>query len=441
MNHPLVPPQDLDAERALLGAMMLSADAIADVLAVIRTRDFYAPPHQQVFDVIVTLYSAGQPVDAITVADALTRSQTLATIGGGAYLHTLIGSVGSTASASYYAKIVAEKAVKRRLVEAGTRITQIGYGPAEGSDALAVAEQALTAVTDTRAGAEAVRLEDLLQPVMDDIETASQRGGVMTGLPTGFTDLDRLTNGLHPGQLIVIAGRPGLGKSTLGLDIARACAVHADIAVCVYSLEMSQMEITSRVLSAETRVPLHHLRTGTMGEEDWLKLARRMGQISEAPLFVDDSAHATFADIRSKARRLAHRHDIKLIVVDYLQLMSSTRRTESRQQEVSDLSRGLKLLAKELGIPIIAISQLNRGPEQRTDKRPQLSDLRESGAIEQDADLVILVHREDYYDKDSARAGEADFIIAKHRNGPTDTITVAFQGHYARFVDLATTYH
>jgi replicative DNA helicase len=301
-----------------------------------------------------------------------------------------------------------------------------------------MAQQAVYEVTEKRSSEDYTILEELLQPTMDEIEASSSRGGLMTGVPTGFSDLDRLTNGLHPGQLIIVAGRPGLGKSTASLDIMRSCSIRHGLSSCIFSLEMSKTEIVMRLLSAEARVPLHNLRTGQMSDDDWTKLARSVGEVSEAPLFIDDSPNMTLMEIRAKARRLKQRHDLKLIMVDYMQLMSSPKKTESRQQEVSELSRGLKLMAKELEVPVIAVSQLNRGPEQRTDKRPQLSDLRESGSIEQDADMVILLHRDDYYEKESPRAGEADFIVAKHRNGPTDTITVAFQGHFSRFVDMST---
>jgi replicative DNA helicase len=256
-------------------------------------------------------------------------------------------------------------------------------------------------------------------------------------VPTGFVGLDELTNGLHPGQMIVIAGRPALGKSTAGLDLARSASIKHGLTSCIFSLEMSRNEITMRLLSAEARVPLHHMRSGQMSDDDWNRLARTMGSVSEAPLFIDDSPNMTLMEIRAKCRRLKQRHDLRLVVIDYLQLMQSGKRVESRQQEVSEFSRQLKLLAKELEVPVVAISQLNRGAEQRTDKRPQLSDLRESGSIEQDSDMVILLHREDAYERESPRQGEADFIVAKHRNGPTATITVAFQGHYSRFVDMA----
>jgi replicative DNA helicase len=259
----------------------------------------------------------------------------------------------------------------------------------------------------------------------------------MTGVPTGFADLDTLTNGLHPGQMVVIAARPAIGKSTLALDLARAAAIKHRLATVMFSLEMSRNEITMRLLSAEARVPLQAMRTGQLGEDDWTRLARRMSEVVDAPLFIDDSPNMSMMEIRAKCRRLKQRHDLRMVIVDYLQLMTSPRRVENRQQEVSEMSRSLKLLAKEVDVPVVAISQLNRGPEQRNDKRPLLSDLRESGSIEQDSDVVILLHREDAYERESPRAGEADMIIAKHRNGPTTTVTVAFQGHYSRFVDMA----
>ncbi|MCW2505897.1 MAG: replicative helicase [Actinomycetia bacterium] len=437
------PPQDIAAEQSVLGGMLLSKDAIADVVEVIRTIDFYKPAHSTIFDAILDLYGRGEPADPVTIAAALVDDGGLARVGGASYLHTLISLVPTAANAGYYAKIVAERAMLRRLVEAGTRIVQLGYGAASGQgrdvdDVVDLAQQAVYEVTERRTAEDYTVLEELLQPTMDEIEAIGATGGVMSGVPTGFADLDRLTNGLHAGQLIVVAARPGLGKSTFGLDVLRSASIRHGLTSAVFSLEMSKIEITMRLLSAEARVPLHHLRSGQLSEDDWTKLARRMGEVSEAPLFIDDSPNMTMMEIRAKARRLKQRHDLRVIVLDYLQLMSSPKRTESRQQEVSELSRGLKLLAKELEVPVIAVSQLNRGPEQRTDKRPQLSDLRESGAIEQDADMVLLLHREDYYEKESPRAGEADFIVAKHRNGPTDTITVAFQGHFSRFVDMST---
>ncbi|TWP53142.1 replicative DNA helicase [Lentzea tibetensis] len=664
------PPQDLAAEQSVLGGMLLSKDAIADVIEALAPNDFYRPAHQAIYDCVLDLYGRGEPADPITVSAELERRGELLRVGGAPYLHTLIATVPTAANAGYYAEIVAEKAVLRRLVEAGTRIVQLGYNGAEGADVDEVVDRAQAAiyeVTDRRTTEDYVALEDLLQPTMDEIDAIASRGGSSLGIPTGFADLDELTNGLHPGQMIIVAARPGVGKalaldtplptptgwttmgevtvgsqlmgadgrpttvvaatevmpgrpcfsvefsdgtvivadaehqwltescsetggfwairttaqlfetaglsrhyirmspmwdlpatslpltptslglflsgfgdleltdaelrtakelgldedphipaaylrasryqrrdllasltvdgrfarlrrdieelegtlgsterveiravrpvasvpvrcvevdnhdhlylagesmipthnSTLGLDFARSCSVKHGMTSAIFSLEMSRTEIVMRMLSAEARIRLGDMRGGKMSDDDWTRLARRMSEISEAPLFVDDSPNLTMMEIRAKARRLKQRHDLKLMVVDYLQLMSSGKKSESRQQEVSEFSRNLKLIAKELEVPVIAISQLNRGPEQRTDKRPQLSDLRESGSLEQDADMVILINRPDAWERDDPRAGEADLIVAKHRAGPTATITVAHQLHYSRFADLA----
>ncbi len=848
------PPQDVNAEQSVLGGMLLSKDAIADVVEVLQSNDFYRPAHQTIFDVVLDLYGRGEPADAITVADELAKRGDIARVGGAPYLHTLISSVPTAANAGYYAKIVAEKAILRRLVEAGTRIVQLGYAGTGGDvdDIVDRAQAAIYDVTEKRTSEDYSVLEALLQPTMDEIEASGQRGAGLTGVPTGFADLDSLTNGLHPGQLIIVAARPAVGKalaldtplatplgwttmgevavgdlvmgadglptrvtaateilrgrpcyeiefddgsiitadaqhqwltetrqarrsaqyaaarqghrdrerraevrtteqiaaslrcatadrrfnhsvanaaalnlpekelpvppyvlgvwlgdghsasarytsddpeialhiedtgvevvpcrrrlyslrlpsavsiptrsclvcgknfvpattqvrtcgkscggrlsslglppappptcptcggrttsgfrpcaacasregsvvallrglgvldnkhipveylrgsqaqrrellaglldtdgtvsssgtvqialtnrqlalnvrelilslgyrcgfatkqvlgrtpasstaytmtfsptenpfrlerkrlafkerfrprtprttsrfvvavrpidsvpvrcievdndshlylagrsmipthnSTLALDIARAASIRHSLTSVLFSLEMSKHEITMRLLSAEARIPLQAMRTGQMRDDDWVKLTRRLGEMASAPLYIDDSPNLTMMEIRAKARRLKQRHDLRVVIVDYLQLMTSHSRVENRQQEVAQISRSLKLLAKELEVPVIALSQLNRGPEQRTDKRPQLADLRESGSIEQDADVVILLHREDIYERESPRAGEADLIVAKHRNGPTSTIVVAFQGHYSRFVDMA----
>lgn len=433
------PPQDIAAEQCVLGGMLLSKDAIADVVETIRSRDFYRPAHESIFDAILDLYARGEPADPVTVSAELTKRGEIAKIGGAPYLHTLISSVPTAANAGYYARIVRERAILRRLVAAGTKIVQLGYAVEGDVDEVVDAAQAeVFAVTERRVSEDYVILNDLLPEALDEIESIGTRGGQMIGVPTGFVDLDELTNGLHPGQMVVIAARPAIGKSTLGLDLARSASIKNGLASVIFSLEMGRNEITMRMLSAESRVPLQHMRSGTMNDEEWARLARRMGEISQAPLFIDDSPNMTMMEIRAKCRRLKQRHDLRLVIIDYLQLMTSGKKVESRQQEVSEFSRQLKLLAKELGVPVVAISQLNRGPEQRTDKKPMLSDLRESGSIEQDADMVILLHREDAYDRDHPRQGEADLIVAKHRNGPTRTVTVAFQGHYSRFVDMAT---
>ena len=433
------PPQDITAEQCVLGGMLLSKDAIADVVESLRATDFYRPQHMTIYDAILDLYGRGEPAYPVTVAAELTRLGAIARVGGVPYLHTLVASVPTAANAGYYARIVAERAILRRLVEAGTRIVQLGYASGGGDvdDLVDRAQQAVYEVTERRTSEDYVALEHVLQAAFDEIEAAGSRGSGLVGVPTGLAELDELTNGLHPGQMVVVAARPAIGKSTLGLDFARAASIKHGLTSVIFSLEMSRTEITMRLLSAEARVPLSHMRTGKMSDDDWARLARRMGEVAEAPLFIDDSPNMTMMEIRAKARRLRQRHDLRLIIVDYMQLMSAAKRVESRQQEVAEMSRALKLLAKELEVPVVAISQLNRGPEQRTDKKPQLSDLRESGSIEQDADMVILLHREDFYEKESPRAGEADLIVAKHRNGPTNTITVAFQGHYSRFVDIA----
>ena len=775
------PPHDLAAEQCVLGGMMLSKDAISDVLDVIKPQDYYRPAHQLVHDVILGLYGRGEPADAVTVAAELTRNGDIGRMGGAPYLHTLIASVPTAANAGYYARIVRERAILRRLVEVGTRIVQLGYGGDGDADELVDrAEAEIYGVTDRRISEDYLPLAEIMPGALDEIEAIGSRGGTLAGVPTGFADLDALTNGLHPGQMVVIAARPAIGKalaldtplptptgwttmgqvrvgdqllgadgrpitvtaatevmldrpcyevvfddlttiiadaehqwvtttsadrrlayaalgadtsyaaastydadstdeaastddadstdesaldyrtsvsvrttseiartlhrddghshnhavpvarplhleharlpvpayvlgtglgdgnlrelgmvrklgilrdlrmfstnhiprqylrasreqrlallaglldtagtvsptgsvqyttmsarlaadatelvvslgyrcsltsrqapgrteasavsytitfttgdevfglarkraahrlrrpartgqrahqrviidvrpvasvpvrcvqvdaadclylasrsmipthnSALALDVCRSASIKHGMTSVLFSLEMSRNEITMRLLSAEARVPLHAMRTGQLSEDDWTRLARRMSEVVDAPLFIDDSPNMSMMEIRSKCRRLKQRNDLKLVVVDYLQLMSSPKRVENRQQEVSELSRSLKLLAKELQVPVVALAQLNRGPELRTDKRPLLADLRESGSIEQDSDVVILLHREDAYERESPRAGEADLIVAKHRNGPTATVTVAFQGHYSRFVDMA----
>jgi replicative DNA helicase len=751
------PPHDLAAEQCVLGGMMLSKDAISDVLDVIKPQDYYRPAHQLVHDVILGLYGRGEPADAVTVAAELTRNGDIGRMGGAPYLHTLIASVPTAANAGYYARIVRERAILRRLVEVGTRIVQLGYaGDGDADELVDRAEAEIYGVTDRRISEDYLPLAEIMPGALDEIEAIGSRGGTLAGVPTGFADLDALTNGLHPGQMVVIAARPAIGKalaldtplptptgwttmaqvrvgdqllgadgrpitvtaatevmvdrpcyevvfddlttivadaehqwvtttgadrrlayaavggnttdesvrdlrtpvsvrttreiartlyrddahghnhavpvahpldlahvrlpvpayvlgtglgdgisrklgilrklsifrdlrvlstnhiprqylrasreqrlallaglldtagsvsptgsvhytttsarlaadvrelvvslgyrcgltsrqaagrteasamaynitfttgdevfglarkraahrlrrpartaqrvhhraivdvrpvrsvpvrcvqvdapdrlylasrsmipthnSALALDVCRSASIRHGMTAVLFSLEMSRNEITMRLLSAEARVPLHAMRTGQLSEDDWTRLARRMSEVVDAPLFIDDSPNMSMMEIRSKCRRLKQRNDLKLVVVDYLQLMSSPKRVENRQQEVSELSRSLKLLAKELQVPVVALAQLNRGPELRTDKRPLLADLRESGSIEQDSDVVILLHREDAYERESPRAGEADLIVAKHRNGPTATVTVAFQGHYSRFVDMA----
>ncbi len=430
------PPQDVPAEQSVLGAMMMSKDAIANVVETVKGRDFYRPSHELIYDAILDLYGKGEPADPITVAAELTRRGEIGKVGGHVYLHDLLSSVSIAANAGYYAEIVREKAVLRRLVEASIRIAQMGYeGTGEVADIVDLAQQTIYNVTEGKTSEDYKPLSELIEPTWNELEAIASRGGRLAGVPTGFAELDELTNGLHPGQMIIIAARPAIGKSTLALDFARSAAIRNKLTTAVFSLEMSASEIMTRLLSAEGGLKLHNLRTGKLSDDDWERLAKVTGRIESAPLFIDDSPNLTMMEIRAKARRMKQRYDLKLVVIDYLQLMSSGKKVENRQVEVSEFSRQIKLLAKELEIPVIAISQLNRGSEQRTDKKPLLSDLRESGSLEQDADMVILLHREDAYNKDE-RPGEADFIVAKHRNGETKTITAAFQGHLSRFVDM-----
>ena len=434
------PPHDNEAEQGVLGAMLLSPNTITDIIEELIPDDFYRPAHQLIYRAILDLFSDNKDVDPVIVAGRLDRNHDLERVGGAPYLHTLISSVPTAANARYYAEIVAEKAVLRRLVDAGTRVVQRGYEGTEGAEVDVVvdmAQQEVFAIAQRNVTEDYAILADILQPTMDELDELSTHGGLARGIPTGFIDLDNLTNGLHGGQMIIVAARPGVGKSTLALDFMRSCSIKHNKASVIFSLEMSKSEIVMRLLSAETEIRLSDMRAGRMSDEAWAKLANRVGQISEAPLFIDDSANLTMMEIRSKARRLKQKHDLQMIVVDYLQLMSSGKRVESRQQEVSEFSRQLKLLAKELDVPLVAISQLNRGPESRTDKRPQLADLRESGSLEQDADMVMLLYRPDSQDKDDERAGEADIILAKHRGGPIDTVQVAHQLHYSKFVDMA----
>lgn len=384
------PPQDVAAEQSVLGGMLMSKDAIADVIEVLRGTDFYRPAHEAIYEAILDLYGRGEPADAVTVSAELTKRGEIGRIGGAPYLHTLLSSVPTAANAGYYARIVREQAVLRRLVDAGTRIVQLGYATDGGDvdDLVNSAQAEVYAVTERRTSEDYVPLKDVINSTMEEIDAASHHGEGMVGVPTGFADLDALTNGLHSGQMVVLAARPAVGKSTLGLDFARAASIKNNMTSVIFSLEMSRNEISMRMLSAESQVPLNNMRKGTMRDEDWTRLARTMSRVSDAPLFIDDSPNMSLMEIRAKCRRLKQRHDLKLVVIDYLQLMSSGKRVESRQQEVSEFSRALKLLAKELEVPVIAISQLNRGSEQRTDKRPQMSDLRESGCLTADTKIL-----------------------------------------------------
>nr|WP_193671104.1 replicative DNA helicase [Nocardioides salarius] len=383
------PPQDMAAEQSVLGSMLISKDAISEVTERVRGADFYRPSHETIHDAIIDLYGRSEPVDMVTVAAELQRRGELQKVGGAPYLHTLSANVPIAANAGYYAEIVREKSVLRRLVDAGTKIVQIGYaGEGEVDDIVDQAQAEVFKLAEKRSGEDYAPLSDIMDGVLDEIEAIGNRESGIYGVPTGFADLDELTNGLHKGQMIIVAARPAMGKSTLALDFCRAASIHNNLTSVFFSLEMTRSEITMRLLSAEAKVPLNHIRNGAMGDDDWTKLARKMGEVSSAPVFIDDSPNMTMMEIRAKARRLKQKHDLQLIVIDYLQLMSSGKKVESRQLEVSEFSRQIKLLAKELEVPIIALSQLNRGSEQRADKRPAMSDLRESGCLTAETRLL-----------------------------------------------------
>ncbi|HIY66173.1 MAG TPA: replicative DNA helicase [Candidatus Agrococcus pullicola] len=433
------PPHDELAEQSAIGGMLLSKDAVADVLETLKGSDFYVPKHAVIYEGILNLYTHGEPIDVIAVADELTKTGQLTRAGGIDYLHSLTSIVPTAANAGYYAEIVAEKSVLRKLVEAGTRIVQMGYASeGEVTELVNNAQSEIYGVMGDDDRGDYVQLSSAVQSAIDEIEAAKSLEGGMIGVPTGFHEFDELTNGLKPGQMVIIAARPGMGKSTLALDFARSAAIKHDMPSVFFSLEMGRSEIALKLLSAESNILMTKLRKGALERRDWTTLAQVHGRVNEAPLFIDDSPNLTLVEIRAKCRRLKQQMGLKMVIIDYLQLMTSGKKVESRQQEVSEFSRSLKLLAKELQVPVIALSQLNRNAEARSDRKPQISDLRESGSIEQDADLVLLLHREDAYDRD-VRPGEADIIVAKHRGGPTKTIPVAFHGHLQRFADLAQT--
>jgi replicative DNA helicase len=432
-----LPPHNAEAEESVLGSMMLSPEAIAAVLEVVRAEDFYRPAHQRIFEAIYVIYGRGEPVDAITVVEELKRRHALEEVGGALYVYNLVESVPSPASAGYYARIVADHALLRRLIEAASRIMTVAYSvPEDPARAADHAEQLIYQVARRDERDVVVPLRELVDESMAALEHIQQRDSAFAGVPTGFVDLDHLLSGLQRGNLIVVAARPGVGKSSFVTNVARNVAVDAGTPVAMFSLEMSRFEIGMRLLCAEARVPWDKVRAGKVATEEWTRIVEAAEVLHEAPLYIVDSGTMTIVDIRAKARRLrSSRQGLGLIIVDYLQLMSGYTRTENRQQEVAEISRSLKLLAKELDIPVIAVSQLNRNPETRADKRPQLSDLRESGSIEQDSDIVMFIHRED--SEDPSVKGKADIIVAKHRNGPTATVPLTFLPHLTLFRNFA----
>jgi replicative DNA helicase len=431
-----IPPQNLEAEQALLGAMMLSADALAVAVEKVTTDDFYRPAHAHIFEAITALYATGEPVDHVTVAEMLRRAGVLEAIGGEAVLVTIKANTPAASSASRYATIVQELALLRRLIGVSGEIAEMCFGlPDDVASTLDRAESLVFDVAQRRSTDTVKPLKTLLQQSLERIEALHARGDAITGVPTGYIDLDMILSGLQPSNLVIVGARPSMGKTAFALGAAAHAALH-DVPTLLFSLEMSFLEIAQRLICAEARVDASRIRNGKLLDTDWPKLSTTIGRLESAQLFIDDSPGTTVMDIRAKARRLRSREQLGLVIVDYMQLMSGRTRAENRQVEVAEISRGLKLLARELDVPVIALSQLSRNLEARQDKRPMLADLRESGSLEQDADVVMFLYRDEIYNPDSADRGTAEVIIAKHRNGPTDKVRLAFVNNYARFGNL-----
>lgn len=434
-----VPPQNLEAEQAVLGAILLDNDVFHQVIEALDEEDFYRGAHRKIYAAMVELYSKNEPVDLITLTEQITQKNQLDHVGGPAYLSSLVDTIPTAANVQHYAKIVREKSILRKTISAATEIVTRGYENNEDVDSLLdFAENSIFRISDYQIKPSFYPLREIIKSSFVTIEKLFEKRELVSGIPSGFEDLDHLTSGFQNSDLIIIAGRPSMGKTSFALNIAQHAAINKSIPVAVFSLEMSKEQIAIRMLCSEARIDAHKLRGGFLSESDWPKLTRAAGTLSEAAIFVDDTAGINVLEMRAKARRLRKDQGLALIVVDYLQLMRDKTVSESREQEISSISRSLKGLAKELEIPVIALSQLNRRLEERQDKRPQLADLRESGAIEQDADVILFVYREEVYHKDDAdKKGKAEIIIGKQRNGPIGTVQLTFVDKYASFESFA----
>jgi len=433
-----VPPQNIEAEMAVLGSMLIDENAIVYAMDILDKDCFYKESHKKIFEVIINLYNANKAVDIITVSDELKRLGLLDEIGGISALTEMVNSVPTAANVTNYARIVKEKFILRSLINSATQIISLCYNSSEENvnEILDKSETLIFEISQNKKEEKPISLKELVKESIDAIDKLYQKKNYVTGIPTGFIDLDRCTSGFQPSDFIVIAGRPSMGKSSFVISIAEHVGVIEKIPVAFFSLEMSKEQLVQRMLCSHARVDAHKVRTGFLSSSDWPKLTAAAGKLYEAPIFIEDAPAISVMELRAKARRLKLQHNIGLVIVDYLQLMRSTNRAENRQQEISEISRSLKALARELNIPVIAISQLSRAVEARADHRPQLSDLRESGAIEQDADLVILLLREEYYNPTEENEGIAEVIIAKQRNGPVGSIKLAFIKEYTRFENL-----
>jgi len=433
-----VPPHDIDAEQAVIGSMLTDKDAVVDAIETLKPDDFYRQDNKTIYEAILNLYNRAEPIDIITVKSELTSFGKLESVGGLEYIAVLPDRVPTTANVEKYIKIVEEKSILRRLIKASNELIDLGYAETEEVDS--IIEQAEKKVFEISQGKNQkgyTQIKDILVESFAEIEKLYNQKEPITGIPTGFADLDYKTAGLHNSDLVLIAARPAMGKSAFALNIATNAAVQANVPVVIFNLEMSKSQLVSRILCSEAMVDSNKVRTGKVEEDDWIKLATALGPLSEAPIYIDDTPGITVTEIRAKCRKLKMEKNIGLIVIDYLQLIQgSGKRNSSREQEISEISRSLKILAKELDVPVIALSQLSRAAEQRADHRPMLSDLRESGAIEQDADIVMFLYRDDYYNPDSEKKNIAEVIMAKHRAGSTGTVELLWLGSYTKFVNI-----
>jgi replicative DNA helicase len=434
-----VPPHNVDAEASLLGAMLLSRDAIGPAVEKLSGEQFYVPVHGYIFDAIASLYGAGEPADPVTVAEELSRADLLEQVGGPQRLLELQMATPASSNAARYATIVEEHALLRRLIGVAGDIVELGYShPEDVVKTVDEAEAMMFQIAERRVVDSTKPIRELLDANLDRLEELYEKGDAITGLPTGYVDFDELLSGLQPSNLVIVGARPSMGKTAFGLGMAANAALEAQRPVLFFSLEMGHLELTQRMLCSDAKVDSQRMRNGSLSEDDWPKITRAVGKLGEAPIWIDDNPNLTVMEIRAKARRLKSRlGDLGLIVVDYLQLMSGRGNAENRQVEVSEMSRGLKILARELETPIVALSQLSRALESRTDKRPMLADLRESGSIEQDADVVAFLYRDEVYNPESPDIGSAEVIIAKHRNGPTGTVRLAWLSNYTRFANMS----
>jgi len=432
------PPQNISAEQAALGSMLLQEDAVFHGVDILRPEDFYNKSHQIIFNCILELFEKSRAVDLVTLTEELNRINLLEKIGGVTYLTNLINSVPTAANIEYYIKIIEEKSILRNLINSATKIISMGYEEKEDAKVLLdKAEHLVFEISQRNIKQSFVSIKELITDSYEKIEDLYHREEFITGVSSGFDEFDEITTGFQPSELIVIAGRPAMGKTAFCMSVAQYASISKKTPVAIFSLEMSRSQLVQRMLFSEARIDAQNLRKGRLAEKDWAPLSNAAGRLSSAPIFIDDTAGITCLEIKAKARRLKAQHNLGLVIIDYLQLISSSRRIENRQQEISEISRSLKGLARELNVPIIAVSQLSRAVEQRIERRPRLSDLRESGAIEQDADLVVFIYREEYYKPKTEKKGIAEVIISKQRNGPTGKVELTFIKEYAKFEDLA----